>query len=125
MHAYASATVTAGCLNLKKQVMYEKSSGPPYYSILNAALSNMNGTYGPHYEASADWYEVSDPPQQELVRSIEEEEEIYNTPCEDEDDYGPVYYEPPNDEHKIYAEFEGKRFRKLYHKEIWLDIRAS
>ena len=103
-------------------MIYEKSDSP-YYSILNAALSNMNGTYSePQYEASKHWYGVSSPPPQELARSIEKEEEIYNTPYEDEGNYGPVYCEPPSDEQKIYAEFEGKRFRKLYHKEIWLDI---
>ena len=53
---------------------------------------------------------------------MEKEEVIYNTPCEDEGNCGPIYCEPPCDEHKIYEEFEGKRFRKLYHKEIWLAI---
>ena len=76
----------------------------------------------PRYESAVNWYEVSGPSPQELARSIEEEEVIYNTPCEDEGSYGPIYCEPPSDEHKIYAEFEGKRFRKLYHKEIWLVV---
>ena len=81
----------------------------------------MNGTHSkPQHGESVDWYEVSSPPPQELVRSIEKEEEIYNTPYEDDENYGPVYCEPPLDEQKIYAEFEGKRFCKLYHKEIWL-----
>ena len=104
-------------------MVYEKPEAP-YYSILNAALSSMNGTtYSePQYETSTDWYGVSSPPTQELTRSIEKEEEVYNTPYEDEGNCGPVYCEPPSDEKKIYAEFEGKRFRKLYHKEIWLDI---
>ena len=79
----------------------------------------MDGTYEPHYEASVNWYEASGSPSQALAKSIEEEEEIYNTPYEEEGNYGPVYCEPPNDEQKIYAEFEGKKFRKLYHKEIW------
>ena len=79
----------------------------------------MNGTYNPNYESSGNWYAVSSPPPQEISKSIEEEEKIYNMPCEDEGNYGPVYCEPPRDECKIYAEFEGKRFRKLYHKEIW------
>ena len=46
---------------------------------------------------------------------------IYSTPCEDEGSYGPTYCEFPCDELKIYEEFEGKRFHKLYHKGIWLD----
>ena len=96
-------------------MVYEKATSP-YYSILNAALCSMDGTCEPYYENSANWYEV---PSQALAKSIEEEEEIYNTPYEVEGNYGPVYCEPPNDEQKIYAEFEGKKFRKLYHKEIW------
>ena len=82
----------------------------------------MNGICPQHYESSMTWYEVSGPLPQDLTKSMEEEEEIYNTPYEDEQAYGPVYHEPPSDERKIYAEFEGKRFRKLYHKEIWLAI---
>ena len=55
---------------------------------------------------------------QEMARSLEKEVEIYNTPCADEGNYGPIYCEPPSDEHKIYAKFEGTKFRKLHHKEI-------
>ena len=103
-------------------MIYEKSDSR-YYSILNTALSSMNGAHDePQYEASVDWYAVSSPPSQELV---EREEEIYNTSYEDERNYGPVYCEPPLDEQTIYAEFEGKRFCKLYHKEIWLDTLSS
>ena len=47
-----------------------------------------------------------------------EEEQIYETPCEDDDDYGPIYSEPPTEVEKIYDTFEGKRFRKLYHQNI-------
>ena len=96
------------------QPVYEEPSST-YHSILNAALSTINQAQEPRYESSVDWYGVSSPPPQQL---IEREEEIYNTPYEDEGNYGPVYCEPPSDEQKIYAEFEGKRFRKLYHREI-------
>ena len=99
-----------------KQSVYAEPTLPPV-SILSAALSSMNG---PQYETAADWCDISSPPPQEMARSLEEEEVIYSTPCEDEGNSGPIYCEPPCDEHKIYAEFEGKRFRKLYHKEIWL-----
>ena len=47
-----------------------------------------------------------------------EEEQIYETPSEDDDDYGPIYTEPPMEVEKIYEKFEGKRFRKLYHQNI-------
>ena len=47
-----------------------------------------------------------------------EEEQIYETPCEDDDDYGPIYTEPPMEMERIYETFEGKRFCKLYHQNI-------
>ena len=80
----------------------------------------MNGSCDPRYESAMHWCKES--PSLEITKSIEEEAVIYSTPYEDEGTHGPIYCEPPCDEHKIYAEFEGKRFRKLYHKEIWLDI---
>ena len=80
----------------------------------------MNAANEPRYETAADWCEISNLSSQDMARSMEKEEVIYNTPCEDEGNCGQIYCEPPCDEHKIYEEFEGKRFRKLYHKEIWL-----
>ena len=107
---------------MKQPAIYEGAHSSQY-SIFDAALSNMNGTCPQHYESSMTWYEVSGPLSQDLTKLMEEEEEIYNTPYEDKRSYGPIYYEPaPSDERKIYAQFEGKRFRKLYHKEIWLAI---
>ena len=49
---------------------------------------------------------------------MEDEEKIYETPCEDDGDYGPIYTEPPNAMEKIYETFEGKRFCKLFHRNI-------
>ena len=46
------------------------------------------------------------------------EEQIYETPCEDDGDYGPIYTDPPTAVEKIYETFEGKKFRKLYHQNI-------
>ena len=48
---------------------------------------------------------------------LKEEQKIYETPCED-DNYGPIYTEPPTEVEKIYEIFEGKRFSKLYHQNI-------
>jgi len=48
----------------------------------------------------------------------EEEQKIYETPCEDSDNYGPIYTEPPTKVEKIYEIFEGKRFPKLFHQNI-------
>ena len=56
--------------------------------------------YESPYESLVDWHEVSSPLLQEML--------------------GPIYCEPPCDENKIHAEFEGEKFSKLYHKEIWL-----
>ena len=52
------------------------------------------------------------------VVQMEDEQKIYETPCEDDGDYGPIYTEPPKAVEKIYETFEGKRFRKLYHHDI-------
>jgi len=49
---------------------------------------------------------------------IEDEENIYETPCEDVGNCGPIYTEPPREVEKIYETFEGKRFRKLLHQNI-------
>ena len=49
---------------------------------------------------------------------MEDEQKIYETPCEDDGDYGPIYTEPPKAVEKIYETFEGKRFHKLYHRNI-------
>ena len=96
-----------------------------YASILNAALSTMDRTREPvRYESFITWHddEPNFPTPQDMARSMDEEEQIYNTPYEDEGNYGPIYYEPPSDEHKIYEEFEGKKFRKLYHEDIRLTM---
>ena len=39
-----------------------------------------------------------------------EEELIYETPYGDEDDYVPIYNEPPNEMNQLYGTFEGKIF---------------
>ena len=54
----------------------------------------------------------------EMVESIETEQQVYETPCEGEQSIGPVYCAPSSDEKKIYEEFEGKKFRKLYRDEL-------
>ena len=105
--------------NFTKQPIYEEQT-LPRFPILHAALSTMNEACDSEYESAVHWCKESPP--QEIAKSIEEEAVIYSTLREDEASYGPMYCEPPCDEHKIYAEFEGKRFRKLYHEEIWLDI---
>ena len=49
---------------------------------------------------------------------MEDEQNIYEAPCEDDDDYGVIYAEPPKAVEKIYEMFENRTFRKLYHKDI-------
>ena len=63
-------------------------------------------------------YELTDLSSYELTDLMEEEQKIYETPYENEEDYGPIYSAPSSDEQKIYEGFEGKKFRKLYHSEI-------
>ena len=54
----------------------------------------------------------------EVAVSMEEEQKIYDTPCDDDEGYGPIYCEPPTEEEKLYAVFEGKKLQKLCHKDI-------
>ena len=54
----------------------------------------------------------------EMAKSMKAEQQIYETPYEDEQNYGPIYSAPSSDEQKLYEEFEGKRFRKLYQGEL-------
>ena len=63
-------------------------------------------------------YEAPNAAPYEMVESIESEQQVYETPCEGEQSIGPVYCAPSSDEKKIYEEFEGKRFRKLYSEEL-------
>ena len=80
-------------------------------------MSGLDGMYemAKPYELPLSAFEVS---VTTVATSIEAERQIYDTPFEDEESYGPIYYEPPSSLHKIYEEFEGKKFRKLYHHEI-------
>ena len=54
----------------------------------------------------------------EVAVSMEEEQKIYDTPYDDDEEYGPIYCEPPTEEEKLYAVFEGKMLQKLCHKDI-------
>jgi len=58
----------------------------------------------------------------DIAKSLEAEKQIYDTPSNNKQDYGPIYAVPSNDETKLYQEFEGKRFLKLGHKELRLVI---
>ena len=71
-----------------------------------------------HYERPVSSYEIPSISPHKLAESLEAEQQIYETPYEDEENYGPIYTAPSSDEQKIYEEFEGKRFRKLYHREL-------
>ena len=94
--------------------------------MLEVALSSIEGIYEmatTQYTLPVSAYEMSDISPYAIANSLDAEKQIYETPFEDEDSYGPIYYEPPSNLQKIYEEFEGKRFRKLYHREIRFDIR--
>ena len=76
------------------------------YAFVDQVVSGMTKTTGLH----ASPYEVA--------VLMEEEQNIYDTPCDDDEDYGPIYCEPPTEEEKLYAVFEGKRLQKLCHEDI-------
>ena len=91
------------------------------YLIAKSSAAYETPTAAP-YEVSASSYEVpyevpSVSPY-ELAESEEAEQQIYDTPYEDEENYGPIYSVPPSDIQKIYEEFEGKKLRKLCHTEL-------
>ena len=37
----------------------------------------------------------------DIPKSMEEEQKIYDIPCDDDEDYGPIYCEPPTEEEKL------------------------
>ena len=97
------------------------------FSVIEKALSTMNrAQVNSPYEAPTNaqpcmqnnLYEVPSASPYEMVESIETEQQVYETPCEGEQSIGPVYYAPSSDEKKIYEEFEGKRFRKLFREQL-------
>jgi len=74
------------------------------YDVVN--YDNVKGIY---YMSSND-----------IAKSQQTEESIYDTPYSNIEDCGPIYSMPADNERKIYEEFAGKRFRKLLHKGIKL-----
>ena len=55
---------------------------------------------------------------EQSVNAIEDEQKIYETPCDDDGNHGPIYAEPPTEIDKIFETFEGKKFHKIYHRDI-------
>ena len=92
------------------QGIYEQCNYSTKYAFVDQAVSRIGGIYEYDTTLHASHYEVA--------VSMEEEQKIYDTPCEDDENYGPIYCEPPNEEEKLYAVFEGKKLQKLYHKDI-------
>ena len=88
------------------------------FSDLIANSSAMYENAAAQYELPSSSYELPSISPYELAESLETEQQIYETPFEDEENCGPIYSAPSSDEQKIYEEYEGKRFRKLYHREI-------
>ncbi|XP_065899233.1 uncharacterized protein [Dysidea avara] len=86
-------------------------------SLLTIALAGMDDTYDDivSYDKSKGIYYMS---ANEIAKSLQKEENIYETPYKHKEDCGPVYCVPADDEKNIYEEFAGKKFRKLLHKEI-------
>ena len=84
------------------------------YSAKNASVDQVVSRMTENYE-----HDTSLPgSNNEVVVSMEEEQNIYETLSDNEEDYGPIYSEPPTEEEKLYAVFEGKKLQKLCHKDI-------
>ena len=88
-------------------------------ALLTVALSDMDVVYDDiiNYDKSEGLYHMSS---NDIAKSLQTEESIYDTPYSHKEDYGPIYSTPADDEKKIYEEYAGKRFHKLLHKEIKL-----
>lgn len=69
-------------------------------------------------ERSLSKYEIPIASPHEVAQSLENEKKIYETVAFDHKDYGPAYQKPSHEEHKIYEEFEGKRFHKLLRNKV-------
>jgi len=89
-------------------------------SLIAIALPGMDNVYDDvvYNDKSKGIYYMS---ANEIAKSQQTEETIYDTPYRHKEDCGPVYCVPADDEKKIYEEFAGNKFRKLPHKEIKLD----
>jgi len=61
----------------------------------------------------------------DVTRSLETEERIYDTPCSNRQAYGPTYCDPFDEERKLLQEFERKMIQKLYHEDIKLVFLCS
>jgi len=102
-----------------KDVLVEKALSTMKRSYNVAVVPAQYEIPSPSAPAVGIYYEMEESPTPyEIAESIEDEQHIYETPCENEEEIGPAYLEPSSDEQKIYEEFEGKKFRKLLHKEI-------
>ena len=86
-------------------------------SLITIALSGIDVIYDDviSYDNSKGIYYMSS---NDIAKSLQTEETIYDTPYSHIGDCGPIYCMPADDEKKIYEEFAGKKFRKLLHKEI-------
>ncbi|XP_065899226.1 uncharacterized protein [Dysidea avara] len=86
-------------------------------SLLTIALAGIDDIYDDivSYDKSKGIYYMS---ANEIAKSLQKEENIYETPYKHKEDCGPVYCVPADDEKKIYEEFAGKKFRKLLHREV-------
>ena len=89
----------------------------PNYAVVDTALSSVDGVY----ETKLPWssiYETYDSPSSTMMTSLETEKQIYDEPFEIEENYGPIYHEPPSNVNKIYEEIERGKIPKINHDEI-------
>jgi len=68
------------------------------------------------YDTTKKLYYVLTP--HDVAKSLETEEQIYDTPFNFQEGYGPAYSNPSDDEAKLLLDFERKKIQKLYHEDI-------
>ncbi|XP_065893685.1 CUB and sushi domain-containing protein 1-like isoform X2 [Dysidea avara] len=88
------------------------------YAVVDTALSSMNGTYENQIQLPTSIYETPNSPPNAMIITLETEKQIYDEPFEINEDYGPIYHEPPSNVNKIYEQFEGKKIHKINHHEV-------
>ncbi|XP_065899776.1 uncharacterized protein [Dysidea avara] len=90
----------------------------PKYAVVDTALSSMNGAYETQIQLPTSIYDKPNSLPSTMIITLETEKQIYDEPFEVNEDYGPIYHEPPSNVNKIYEQFEGKKIHKINHHEV-------
>ncbi|XP_065899211.1 uncharacterized protein [Dysidea avara] len=117
--------VVVVCVRSRRKQTDAKESGFTNYkgsesvdSILMVALSSEHQSCEDivSYDTAKGIYYVLST--HDVAKSLETEEQIYDTPHSCKQSYGPTYCSPSDDERRLLEEFERKKIQKLYHEDI-------